>query len=130
MPRRPLLSSADWIVLTIAFAVTAATCVVWEWDHRAVNNALSVLVVSLLLWRLLGTWHELTVLEHVMVFLLIVGPITATAASLSLLATTTTLPENPWLWLVTVHRLGMAVLAIWWRRWLGRRHSPFRRTEA
>jgi hypothetical protein len=128
--RRPLITGGDSVVLIIAFAATVGMCVAWDWDHRAVNNALSVLCVSLMCWRLLGTWYELTMLEHALVLFAIIGPLTAVAASLALLASNPDLPNNPALWLITLHRLFGVVIGVWWRRWLGRRHSPLRRSEA
>lgn len=126
MPRKPLLNSSDWVVFVLAAAILAMILIATGFEHRAANNGLSVVVVTLIAYRLVQTWTELTVLEHAMSLLLIFGPITASAASLSLLASTSTLPSNPWLWGITLHRLGMVALAVWWRRWHGRRHSAFR----
>lgn len=127
--RRPIVTTADLVVFAISGVMVLLAMVATGFDHRAANNALSVLVIALLCYRLMSTWHELTVLEHALVFLAIGGPLAGSVASLGLSSVTTVaLPENPWLWLVTFHRIGCIILAVWWRRWLGRRHSPFRRT--
>lgn len=122
MTRRPLLTSTDVLVFTLTAALLVLSGVSWGWDHRGMNNALSVTVVALWAYRLIGTWHELDRLHHTLVFLGILGPLTATAASLNLLATTVNLPENPWLWAVTGHRAACIAVAIWWRALLDRRH--------
>jgi hypothetical protein len=127
VPRRPLLTRYDGILLGCVTVGLLALVVSQGADLRRFSNALGVAVFGLLLWRLISTWRDLTVLEHALAMLLATSPLVGAIASLYLQHATTSLPANPWLWLVTAHRGACLVLVVFWTRWLGRRHSPFRR---
>jgi hypothetical protein len=96
-------------------------------DLRRMSNALGVATFALLLWRLISTWTQLTVLEHALGALLATSPLVAAAASFYLLHASPDLPANPILWVVVLHRVACLVLVAFWTQWLGRRRSPFRR---
>lgn len=126
--RRPHLDTG---LLLGVLTVGLLTLVVAQgYDLRRFSNALGVAVFGLLIWRLVTTWTRLTVLEHALTMLLAAAPFVAAIASVSLQhnAGAAPLPHNPFLWLVVLHRAACLVLVVFWTRWLGRRHSPFRRT--
>lgn len=127
--RRPLLERYDAILLTLATVGLLSLVLAQGYDLRRFSNALGVAVFGLLLWRLVSTWPRLTVLEHALAMLLAASPLVAAVASIALqtYAADDALPENPWLWLIVLHRAACLVLVVFWTRWLGRRHSPFRR---
>lgn len=127
VPRRAPALRYDALLLTIATVGLLGLVLAQGFELRRTSNALGVAVFGLLLWRLISTWPQLTVLEHALTMLLATSPLVAAAASFYLLSTDTPLPENPLLWLVVLHRAGCLVLVVFWTRWLGRRHSPFRR---
>lgn len=126
MPRRPLLSRYDGILLALVSVAMLALVVAQGFDLRRFSSATGVVVFGLLLWRLISTWPQLTVLEHALTMLLATSPLVAAAASFYLLAQAPQLPANPLLWLVVAHRAACVVLVVFWNSWLGRHHSPFR----
>lgn len=118
------------LLLTITTVALLSLVAVEGFELRRFSNALGVAVFGLLIWRLVSTWPQLTVLEHALTMLLATAPLVAAAASFYLLSATTVLPYNPWLWVIVAHRSACIVLVIFWNRWLGRRHSPFRTRPA
>lgn len=128
VPRRAPALRYDAILLGMVTVGLLSLVVAQGFELRRTSNALGVAVFGLLLWRLVSTWPQLTVLEHALTMLLATSPLVAAAASFYLLSTSSTLPPNPMLWVVVAHRAACLVLVVFWTRWLGRRHSPFRRT--
>lgn len=130
MPRTPKIDRYDGLLLACVTAGLLALVLAQGFDLRRFSNALGVAVFGLLIWRLVTTWARLTVLEHALTMLLAAAPFVAAMASLSLQARAEDLPTNPLLWLVVGHRAACLVLVVYWTRWLGRRHSPFKRIPA
>lgn len=124
--RRPLLDRYDGIVLTFVTLFLLSLILTQGADLRRFNAALGVAVFGLILWRLVSTWDQLTVLEHALSLLLATSPLVASAAQFYLSQQPGTLPENPLLWIVVAHRVCCLILVLFWTRWIGRRHSPFR----
>lgn len=125
--RRPDLDSTSAFVLGMACALGVWLAFVSGAGLRETSSVLGIVVFGLLVWRLVSTWSELTVLEHALTVLLAASPLVATAAQAYLVAQAPDLPANPVLWLVVAHRAACLVLVVFWTRWLGRRTSPFRR---
>jgi hypothetical protein len=126
--RRPLLTRYDTLLLVIAALAVTAIIVSQGRDLRTASTVLGVATFALLTWRLVSTWPELTVLEHALAGLLAASPLVGALAQANLVRVADGgLPPNPWLWLVIAHRAACIVLVVFWTRWLGRRHSPFRR---
>lgn len=128
--RRPELERYDGWLLGVVSVLLLALVVGEGADLRRFSNALGVAVFGLILWRLVSTWPQLTVLEHALAMLLAASPLVGALASYSLIGRTDDLPSNPLLWLVVAHRAACIVLVVFWTRWLGRRHSPFRRVPS
>lgn len=129
--RRPLLSRYDVGLLGTTAVVVTFIIVAQGADLRYASTVLGVTVFALLMWRLVATWPETTVLEHALTLLLALSPLVYAVAQVALIHAADLdghpLPANPWLWLVIAHRCACVVLVVFWNRWLGRRHSPFRR---
>lgn len=126
--RRPLLTRYDALLLTVAALFVTVVLVAYGRDLRTVSAILGVATFALLTWRLVSTWPDLTVLEHALATLLALSPLVGALAQANLIRVTDTgLPSNPWLWTVIAHRAGCIIAVVFWTRWLGRRHSPFRR---
>jgi FtsH-binding integral membrane protein len=131
MPRRPLIERYDGILLGIVAAGLLGLVLSQGADLRRFTNAFGVAVFGLLLWRLISTWLRLTVLEHALSLLLAGSLLAAAIAQHALIARADgTLPDNPWLWVVVAHRACCLILVVFWTRWLGRRHSPFRNSAS
>lgn len=127
MTRRPLIDRYDGILLGLVAVGLLGLVVAQGADLRRFTNAFGVAVFGLLLWRLISTWLRLTVLEHALALLLAGSVLAAAIAQYALIrAANGTLPDNPFLWVVVAHRAACLVLVVFWTRWLGRRHSPFR----
>lgn len=132
MSRRPEVTRYDVVMYSITiFALALVTFSEGGFELRRFTNALGVAAFGLILWRLVSTWDRLTVLEHALTMLLAVGPLVSALASIGIQSNpAAVLPHNPWLWAVIVHRVACLVLVVWWSRWLGRKHSPFRSSAA
>lgn len=128
MPRRPLVTRGDVLIYMVTATAVAVVLLAEGNDLRTLTSVLGVAAFGLLVWRLVSSWPELTVLEHALAMLLALSPLVSALAQTSLIrAAGDTLPDNPWLWLVVAHRCACLVAVVWWRRWLGRRTSPLRR---
>lgn len=125
-----LLDRYDSVLLGVATCGLLALVVAQGADLRRFTSALGVAVFGLIVWRLVATWPQLTVLEHALALLLAASPLVSSLAQYALIAAEPDLSPNPWLWLVVAHRAACVVLVVFWNRWLGRRHSPFKRTAA
>lgn len=125
--RRPIIDRYDGIVLAFVTVFLLSLVLTQGADLREFNAALGVAVFGLILWRLASTWDQLTVLEHALALLLATSPLVASAAQFYLTQQPGALPDNPLLWAVVAHRVCCLILVLFWTRWLGRRHSPFRR---
>lgn len=122
-----LLDRYDSVLIGVATCALLTLVVAQGADLRRFTSALGVAVFGLLVWRLVATWPQLTVLEHALAMLLAVSPLVSSLAQYALLVAEPDLVDNPWLWLVVAHRAACVILVVFWTRWLGRRHSPFRR---
>ena len=128
--RRPLLTRYDTVLLGTSAALVTAILVTQHADLRLASMVLGVAVFALLMWRLVSTWDQTTVLEHALAILLALSPLVAAVVQAALVHEAGgSLPDNPWIWLWIAHRCGCVVLVVFWTRWLGRRHSPFRRGD-
>lgn len=129
--RAPIVTRYDAALLGLAAVLVTAIIFTQGRDLRTASTVLGVTVFGLLMWRLVATWPDTTVLERALTILLAFAPLVTAVAQVSLRHAAdvdgSALPPNPWLWLVIAHRCACVVLVVFWTRWLGRRHSPFQR---
>ena len=126
--RAPILNRYDVVLLGTSALLVTLVLITQHADLRLASTVLGVTVFGLLMWRMVSTWDQTSVLEHALTILLAMSPLVAAFAQTALVqAAGPSLPDNPWLWLVIAHRCACLVLVVFWTRWLGRRHSPFRR---
>lgn len=92
---------------------------------RLVTALVGALACGLLLWRLLATWLDTTVLVHVLGGLLVVSVLLGAVASS--LNNANGAPANPVLWLILLHRLLCILVAVMWPVWCDRKRPPYRR---